>query len=585
MDTGFDPRIAVGILLGAILGGCSGENGPAGLSAPDRSSPRADAGRWVAGALHVHSDYSDGAGTPEEIAVAAREAGLDFVLLTDHWSLDALDEGEEGYYGGVLVLVGVEATTEVGHVLGLDLPPTPLRFGRRDAEEVLGHIGELDGFAIVAHPDGDTDSFEWTGWDRAGYEGLELFNAFSAYRRSGVPRSLSYLLFNPFWQTGMFSWEPDWNPELVATWDQMLSGRRLSAWAGTDAHGGIRISDGHFLRWPSYRQVFGMARNYLLLDTPLTGALARDRALIYDALRAGRGFLALDEAGAEGFRFEAEEADGTPWPMGSDVAFAPGDRLVLRAASPEADSRVRLFRDGEIVAESARGDLNFETGDPGVYRAEVRRRVRRIGGSALAPWIASNPISFLPAAQLASRIAANRLPVSDPPESDPNGAEAYPLTLNVEPNPGCTSLDLARDESGEGSFAVTFALGTPPRGATDTMAGPWGRCALSDRRSHDLEGYAEFRFEVRGDAIYRVDLVMADQTRGLEGRFATSSFLTGSEWREVRLPFSRFRSGAARGILDLGRITEISFFFDTTNTRPGTAGRVEVRGVALVPAR
>jgi nitrogenase molybdenum-iron protein alpha/beta subunit len=40
------------------------------------------------GAIHVHSTYSDGTGTVEEIMQAANEAGLDFVVITtthDRW--------------------------------------------------------------------------------------------------------------------------------------------------------------------------------------------------------------------------------------------------------------------------------------------------------------------------------------------------------------------------------------------------------------------------------------------------------------------------------------------------------------------
>src|SRR4051794_28091353 len=38
----------------------------------------------IHGAYHVHSTRSDGQGTPEQIAHAAKKAGLQFVVLTDH---------------------------------------------------------------------------------------------------------------------------------------------------------------------------------------------------------------------------------------------------------------------------------------------------------------------------------------------------------------------------------------------------------------------------------------------------------------------------------------------------------------------
>ncbi len=45
-----------------------------------------------------------------EIARAARANDLDFVLLTDHDTLEARDRGEEGWHGNVLLLVGEEVS-------------------------------------------------------------------------------------------------------------------------------------------------------------------------------------------------------------------------------------------------------------------------------------------------------------------------------------------------------------------------------------------------------------------------------------------------------------------------------------------
>lgn len=42
-------------------------------------------GRWYRGNLHTHSDRSDGAAPPEQVLGEYREAGYDFVVLTDHF--------------------------------------------------------------------------------------------------------------------------------------------------------------------------------------------------------------------------------------------------------------------------------------------------------------------------------------------------------------------------------------------------------------------------------------------------------------------------------------------------------------------
>ena len=59
--------------------------------------------------LHTHSNVSDGTDTHAELVVAAREAGLDVVALTDHDTFDGLDRAlAAGREHGVEVVRGME---------------------------------------------------------------------------------------------------------------------------------------------------------------------------------------------------------------------------------------------------------------------------------------------------------------------------------------------------------------------------------------------------------------------------------------------------------------------------------------------
>ena len=51
------------------------------------------------GSIHMHSIFSDGSGEVPQIAKYANELGLDFIILTDHNTLRALEEGYENWYG------------------------------------------------------------------------------------------------------------------------------------------------------------------------------------------------------------------------------------------------------------------------------------------------------------------------------------------------------------------------------------------------------------------------------------------------------------------------------------------------------
>lgn len=102
--------------------------------------------------LHCHTTLSmDGIVSPQSAARGAREAGLDAVCFTDHdvwWSES--DARAVGQREGVLVLAGVEVTTEVGHVLAFGLDQFDLRMR---TFEVLVEAAERSGAALVlAHP-------------------------------------------------------------------------------------------------------------------------------------------------------------------------------------------------------------------------------------------------------------------------------------------------------------------------------------------------------------------------------------------------------------------------------------------------
>ena len=63
----------------------------------------------MSGVLHVHTEFSDGHGTAEEVIEAAGAAGLDYLIVADHNRLDA--KRLEGYHGRLLVMVGTEIST------------------------------------------------------------------------------------------------------------------------------------------------------------------------------------------------------------------------------------------------------------------------------------------------------------------------------------------------------------------------------------------------------------------------------------------------------------------------------------------
>ncbi len=67
--------------------------------------------RTIVADLHNHSTASDGEYTPTELVHAAHALGLQAVALTDHDTLDGLDEAiEAGKQTGIMVIPGIEVT-------------------------------------------------------------------------------------------------------------------------------------------------------------------------------------------------------------------------------------------------------------------------------------------------------------------------------------------------------------------------------------------------------------------------------------------------------------------------------------------
>src|SRR5687767_8395046 len=96
--------------------------------------------------VHLHSTHSDGTGTVPEIARAAARAEADVVLLTDHDSLEARRRGEEGWYGGVLLLAGVEVSPRGrDHYLAFGID-TEIRHRGLDACAIAGAVRDAGGF-------------------------------------------------------------------------------------------------------------------------------------------------------------------------------------------------------------------------------------------------------------------------------------------------------------------------------------------------------------------------------------------------------------------------------------------------------
>lgn len=339
---------------------------------------------YYPGALHMHTLYSDGTGTVDELAKAAREAGLRWIIITDHDTLEGLPFA--GWLHDVLVIIGHEITPDRNHFLALNidrvidctLPPQDF------VDAVYAH----GGFGIIAHPDEQVknsfkDIYRWDDWEvdgpreRAGKPvGIELWNLMSDWGERLTPRNKELLFFFP----RMALSGP--TNETLAWWDRLnMSGRRTFGVGGVDAHAfKRRVPWGEVEIFP-YRWIFGTLTNYLLFDQPLAADPQIATHQVYAALAAGRSYFVnrLDGPCPE-LCFEARRA-GQSWLVGATLQLAGGP-LTL-AADAGIDCEIQIIHNGQILAKGLRA-LRQTITQPGIYRLEAYRHGR--------PWLYSNPL-------------------------------------------------------------------------------------------------------------------------------------------------------------------------------------------------
>ena len=100
--------------------------------------------------IHIHSNYSDGANSIEEIVQHAKEIGLDGIAITDHSEIEGSLKAREFNSAEFGVIPGIEVSSRQGHIVGLGLEE--IVHDGLSAEETVKRIHELGGIAIAAHP-------------------------------------------------------------------------------------------------------------------------------------------------------------------------------------------------------------------------------------------------------------------------------------------------------------------------------------------------------------------------------------------------------------------------------------------------
>ena len=182
-------------------------------------SPYASAaGSWLRGNLHAHTKRSDGAATPQAMAMVYAARGYDFLALSDH-DQAPLAAGEMDACG-LILLPALEVSAGCPHVLAVGVAQ---RLGPENGlQALLDEIAAAGGFSVLCHPSWE-ESFNHYPWELlaalTNYQGIEIFNGLC------IDHPGSHLA--------------------VDKWDRLLStGRRVWGFASDDAHAPDEVARG-----------------------------------------------------------------------------------------------------------------------------------------------------------------------------------------------------------------------------------------------------------------------------------------------------------------------------------------------------
>lgn len=336
----------------------------------------------VCGAIHLHTTFSDGNTHIRELISIAKGIGLDFIVVTDHMTLQGFEERYEGFSDGLLVIIGYEHNdlNNKNHYLAIGTEHVIRE--QNSSQQYIHAVKNAGGIGFLAHPAEERSyfskypSYPWTDWNVTGFDGIELWNQMSEWTENLKSWRSFFTIFYPrrFLKGIPLS--------LLKRWDELNRRDFFSGIGGVDAHN-HRITFGILSRhvFPTKVELKGVRTHLYVPDHFKTAPSREAKTLFLSALRDGRGFVS---------NYRRGDARGTKiFLYRDDMVIPPGRStkslalpVCLRVSLPEK-SEIRLIKNGRFLIKSRSTHEDFEIKDSGLYRIEVFRKNK--------VWIYSNP--------------------------------------------------------------------------------------------------------------------------------------------------------------------------------------------------
>lgn len=333
------------------------------------------------GAIHIHTKLSDGTGDINSISRAAKKAGLDFIIITDHNHYDT----DEGILNGVYVIKAQEISPQkCNHYLAFDLDETILP--EDNPEIYVNKVREKGGFGFAAHPDegnyidynGDIFSrknsnhcIPWTD-KRIKPDGVEIWNWFSIWADNLNDRSLLTLAYGYLFKHNIVT------PPSRATlewWDKLNSesNKIVPAIGGVDAHA-LKIYKYIIpLTVFPYLTSFKTITNYIYLNQELNTDFTKAKEQIINAIKNGNNIIANRHISKNIPEIFVTNSNGKYF-TGEYINL--DDKCTLHFVSNEP-MEICLIYNGNVIKNGITNNYVYRINRCGKYRVEVSHKGKR----------------------------------------------------------------------------------------------------------------------------------------------------------------------------------------------------------------
>lgn len=131
----------------------------------------------------MHTQRSDGSLPFEEAVCLYKEAGYDFLAVTDHWTWsETVKESDFLLLAGCEYDVGSSVQEGIYHIVAIACRNKPQGLVRRgpdlSAQQIIDAVHEENGIAILAHPSWSLNRVDEVR-QLCGIDGTEIYNTFS----------------------------------------------------------------------------------------------------------------------------------------------------------------------------------------------------------------------------------------------------------------------------------------------------------------------------------------------------------------------------------------------------------------------